>query len=122
MAEFPTFNRAVVGSTPTGLTIKESTFMLFIERFIILICAGTFVVTTILVMYKLFQAADAKQRAQAALEKALSSNSKKQLENVLIAYDSSLDKNTKEKLRIRIDEMIIEEDDSNFQTSKDSAL
>lgn len=96
--------------------------MLFIERFIILICAGTFIVTTVLVMYKLFQVSDTKQRAQAALEKALSSNSKKQLENVLIAYDSSLDKNTKEKLRIRIDDMIIEEDENNIQKSKDSTL
>lgn len=96
--------------------------MLFIERFIILICAVTFLVTSILVVYKLLQSSDAKQKAQVALEKALASNSKKQMENVLIAFDSSLDTHTKEKLRIKIDDMIIEEDDNNIKTSKGHAL
>lgn len=96
--------------------------MFFIERFIILICACTFIGTAILVAYKLLQTSSAKQRAQAALEKALASHSKRQLEDILIAHDSSLDKETKEKLRIRIDEMIIDEDDNDSKTSKGSVL
>lgn len=75
-----------------------------------LLCS--FVGTLTLIALASIKSNKAKQLSASALEKALESNSKKKLENVLIVYDKQLDKSVKQKIHARIDDMTIEDDES----------
>lgn len=93
--------------------------MIFIERLIILILLCAFISTLVLFIFSLIQNTQARKAASLAIEKALQSNSKKNLEDVLILHNKSLDKDTKEKLQQRIADIVLDEEEVNFQ-SKDS--
>lgn len=94
--------------------------MIFIERFLILILGCMFLGTSILIAYTILKKSKAKQEAQEQLAHALVRSYKKELENLLIIYDKVFDEDTKEKIRIRIDDIIIEEDAELNYKSKDS--
>jgi len=85
--------------------------MLFIEELLIIILLCAFVGTVSLIAYQARQSHIVKMQAHQALDSALASNSKRRLQDCLILYDKSLDKETKDKVQSRIDDMIIEEDD-----------
>lgn len=84
--------------------------MLLIERLFILASLGTFVGTSILAIYASIKSNNNKKEAKEALQKALNSKSIPQLENVLVLYSSVLDKDMIEKIRRRINELVLEED------------
>jgi glycerol dehydrogenase-like iron-containing ADH family enzyme len=83
--------------------------MIFIERIFILVLLCSFIGTLTFAALASLKANKAKQLSSDALQKALESNSKKKLENVLIVYDKQLDKSVKQKVHARIDDMIIED-------------
>lgn len=85
--------------------------MLFIEEVILLFLFLSFIGTSALILSAMIRSHQAKQKAKQELKDALFSNSKKRLEDVLILYDKELDKETKEKIRIKIDDYLLEEDD-----------
>ena len=81
--------------------------MFFIERFIIVVTICSFLVTIGLIFYNLTK----RKETQEQVEAALKVNHAKDLEDLLIVHDKDLDKGTKQKLRARIDDLVIEEDE-----------
>jgi len=86
--------------------------MILIEIIFSLVLLCSFIGTITLIAFASSKNYKAKQLSTEALEKALVSNSKKNLEDVLIIHDKHLDKSVKQKIRARIDDMIIEDDES----------
>lgn len=85
--------------------------MLFIEEVILLFLFFAFIATLSLTLFGMIKSHQTKQKVKQELKEALSSNSKKRLEDILILHDKDLDKDTKEKIRIKIDDFLITEDD-----------
>lgn len=94
---------------------------MFIERFIIVVIACSFLVTVGLIIFNFLK----RKQALQLLTVALKVNTVKELENLLIVYDKNLDNNIKQKVRARIDDLVIEEDERelslnfNCKTNKD---
>ncbi len=89
--------------------------MIIIEYLVILTFLAVFLGTAALVTYKFAMSTSKGKEAREFMTKALQSGSRQRIEDTIILYGDQLDDKTKEALKLRVDELIIEEDDVNLE-------
>ncbi len=89
--------------------------MIIIEYLVILTFLTVFLGTAALLTYKVAMSSSKGKEAREFMTKALQSGSRQRIEDTIILYGDQLDDKTKEALKLRVDELIIEEDDVNLE-------
>lgn len=89
--------------------------MIVIEYLIIAMFLCALIGTAGLIMSKYTASAAKDKEAKEALAKALQSNSRQRIEDTVILYGDQIPEKIKEAVRLRVDELLIEEDDERLE-------
>lgn len=89
--------------------------MIVIEYLIIALFLCALFGTGALILNKYVTSISKQKEARDALAKALQSKSRQRIEDTIILYGDQIPKEVKEALKIRVDELIIEEDDVSIE-------
>lgn len=89
--------------------------MIIIEYLIIGFFLCVLFGTSALILNKYLTSSSKTQEARDALAKALQSNSRQRIEDTVILYGDKIPKEIKEAVKLRVDELLIEEDDVNLE-------
>jgi len=89
--------------------------MIVIEYLIIFLFLGALFGTAGLIYSRYIASAAKNKEAMDAVAKALQSKSRQRIEDTIILYNDNIPKQVKEALKVRVDELLIEEDDLNVE-------
>lgn len=89
--------------------------MIVIEYLIIAIFLCALIGTAGLIMSRYTASSARDKEARDALAKALQSKSRQRIEDTVILYGDNIPKEIKEAVKVRVDELLIEEDDERLE-------
>lgn len=89
--------------------------MIIIEYIIIFIFLGVLFTTVGLIAKKYLANSSKEKEARDALALALQSKSRQRIEDTLILYSDQIPEKIKEAVKLRVDELLIEEDDERLE-------